>query len=262
MKNLVNAMAWEHPTRTLDIGTMNSNATRVLNRNIDQLGSPAFLPLIKSSLSRVVHLSSQVKRTCQRAIGQYIEKLALHNIDGKENEGDDAKEDNNKEDNNKEYSIKEYSIKEEPCKKDGESEGGVKKVLDPDDRVLLNILCPGFSNKDLANFSKDEMEQEPTAQESTEGVDDSGDKRIYSSSSCFAYDTDTICSHSITKYWENLYAGSDTTTFSQGTKAWMSEAAKYNYANPVFSGATCKEVKFLIIIVCRSQLEQFGLWPK
>jgi hypothetical protein len=83
-KKLVNAMVWDHPTRTLEFGTINSNATRALNRRPEQPGSLALLPRIKSSLSRVVRLSSQVKRTCQRAIGQYIEHLALHRIDGEE----------------------------------------------------------------------------------------------------------------------------------------------------------------------------------
>ncbi|KAG0197548.1 hypothetical protein BGX33_000520, partial [Mortierella sp. NVP41] len=167
-KNLVEAMAWDHPTRTLDLGTINSNATRVLNRSPEQLGSPALVPLIKSSLSRVVRLSLQVKRTCQSAIGQYIEHLALHYIgEEEEDEGDDTNKDNEKEDN----------MKKESDKEDDESEGGAKKDLDSDDRALLNLLCPGFSNKDLANFSKDEMEQEPTAQESMEEVDDSGDKK-------------------------------------------------------------------------------------
>ncbi|WP_280272963.1 CAP family protein [Nocardia wallacei] len=43
------------------------------------------------------------------------------------------------------------------------------------------------------------------------------------------------------KYGENLYAfgGTDTgAAIDQAMKAWMAEAAKYNYANPVFSGAT------------------------
>ncbi|KAG0212239.1 hypothetical protein BGX33_003756 [Mortierella sp. NVP41] len=41
------------------------------------------------------------------------------------------------------------------------------------------------------------------------------------------------------RYGENLYAGGGSAvTFEQGMKAWMAEAAKYNYANPVFSGAT------------------------
>ncbi|TFK45000.1 CAP domain-containing protein [Crucibulum laeve] len=41
------------------------------------------------------------------------------------------------------------------------------------------------------------------------------------------------------KYGENLYAGGGpSVTFAQGMKAWMDESVKYNYANPVFSGAT------------------------
>ncbi|KAF9080153.1 hypothetical protein BGX23_002572, partial [Mortierella sp. AD031] len=115
-KNLVDAMAWDHPTRTLELGTINSNATRALNRSPEQPGLPALLPRIKSSLSRIVRLSSQVKRTCQRAIGQYIEHLALHHIDEEEDEGDNTKEDNTKED-----STKEDNTKEEPDEESGYS---------------------------------------------------------------------------------------------------------------------------------------------
>jgi hypothetical protein len=67
-------------------------------------------------------LSSQVKRTCQRAIGQYIEHLALHHIDEEEDEDDDMKKDG-----------ADANTKEEPDEVGGESEGGTKKVLDPDD---------------------------------------------------------------------------------------------------------------------------------
>jgi hypothetical protein len=60
---------------------------------------------------------------------------------------------------------------------DGESEGGTNNVLNLDDRNLLNLFCPGFSNKDIADFSKDQMEQEPTAQEDMDDLDDSGDNK-------------------------------------------------------------------------------------
>ncbi|KAF9273187.1 hypothetical protein BGZ68_001733, partial [Mortierella alpina] len=51
-------------------------------------------------------------------------------------------------------------------------------------------------------------------------------------------------------YGENLYAGGGNgVTFGQGMKAWMDEASKYNYANPVFSGATGNENRPFIIIV-------------
>ncbi|KAF9125933.1 hypothetical protein BG015_004802 [Linnemannia schmuckeri] len=40
------------------------------------------------------------------------------------------------------------------------------------------------------------------------------------------------------RYGENLYAGDDLGTLDQAMKSWMAGAAKYNYANPVFSGAT------------------------
>ncbi|KAG0254795.1 hypothetical protein DFQ27_006613 [Actinomortierella ambigua] len=41
------------------------------------------------------------------------------------------------------------------------------------------------------------------------------------------------------QYGENLYAGGGpSVTFAQGMNAWMGESSRYNYANPVFSGAT------------------------
>lgn len=41
------------------------------------------------------------------------------------------------------------------------------------------------------------------------------------------------------KYGENLYAGrGNSVTFAEAMKAWMDESSQYNYANPVFSGAT------------------------
>lgn len=41
------------------------------------------------------------------------------------------------------------------------------------------------------------------------------------------------------KYGENIYpSGGNRGTFDQSLKTWMSEATIYNYANPVFSGAT------------------------
>jgi len=177
-KNLIDAMAWDHPTRTLELGTINSNVTRALNKDHSQPGSPVLLPRIKSCLSRVVRLSSKVKRTCQIAIGLYIEQLALHHIQEEERQKGDDKEDDEKEDDEKEDDGKKKEEEREGQEVAGEKDGESKsKVLDPNDRNLLDLLCPGFSKKDLANFSKSETEQEPTTQEGLEDVDDSGDKR-------------------------------------------------------------------------------------
>ncbi|KAK5815551.1 hypothetical protein F5H01DRAFT_366477 [Linnemannia elongata] len=143
-KDLVDAMAWDHPTRTLELGTINPNVTRALNKDHSQPEPSVLLPRINSCLSRVVRLSSKVKRTCQIAIGLYIEQLALHHI----------QEDERRKEDNKENGETEDDGKEDDGKKEKEGQ-----------------------EKDLANFSKGETEREPTTQEGLEDVDDSGDKR-------------------------------------------------------------------------------------
>ncbi|KAF9895897.1 hypothetical protein BX616_008590, partial [Lobosporangium transversale] len=69
--DLVRAMQYEHPTRTLDIGTVNGNLNRILT------DKPQLRSKIKACLQEVVRHASKTKRTCQRAIGQYIEQLQL-----------------------------------------------------------------------------------------------------------------------------------------------------------------------------------------
>jgi hypothetical protein len=75
---LVEELQWQHPTRTLDVGTINSNATRALAK---ESLPPEFLPRIKTCLSRSTQLAIKTKRTCQQAIGQYLEQLSLENLD-------------------------------------------------------------------------------------------------------------------------------------------------------------------------------------
>ncbi|KAG0272323.1 hypothetical protein BGZ96_005382, partial [Linnemannia gamsii] len=125
-KELVKAMQWDHPTRTLNIGTINANAARALNKGIDQGIAPTYLSAIKKSLRDVTRISSRVKRTAQRAIGQYIERLSMDSID--------ESDDNN---NNTTTNITEAT------------DTTNAKTLREVDRILLNILCPAFSNKDL-----------------------------------------------------------------------------------------------------------------
>lgn len=152
---LVEAMQWDHPTRTLDIGTINANATRALNKRIDQAGfqeeTYTYLSAIKTSLRNVTRISSRVKRTAQRAIGQYIERLSVHNIDEIDNN-------NNTDATNA-------------------TDTTNTKILSEVDRRLLNILCPAFSNKDLVESSKEEMDQEPDNPEGLEELDGSNDKK-------------------------------------------------------------------------------------
>ncbi|KAF9939392.1 hypothetical protein BGZ65_010641 [Modicella reniformis] len=68
-KDLVNAMQREHPTRTLEVGTINANLQRVL------CDRPELRSKVKTCLQEVVRHASRTKRLCQMAIGQYIEHL-------------------------------------------------------------------------------------------------------------------------------------------------------------------------------------------
>lgn len=80
-KELVSGLQWEHPTRTLDVGTINANASRALSKEFLSPAPTMFLPLIKHSLREVARLAARSKRTCQRAIGQYLERLSLREVD-------------------------------------------------------------------------------------------------------------------------------------------------------------------------------------
>ncbi|KAF9119275.1 hypothetical protein BGW39_000423, partial [Mortierella sp. 14UC] len=123
-KNLVEAMAWDHPTGTLELGTVNSNTS--------------------------------FKRTCQIAVGRLVEALAIHHI--KEAEEDDITHKDDTKD-----------MEDMPKKKnnqddeDNEGEEGNMKPLDPEDRHL-RLPCPGFSDKDLADFGKEYLEHKPATQ--------------------------------------------------------------------------------------------------
>ncbi|KAF9083795.1 hypothetical protein BGX29_002902 [Mortierella sp. GBA35] len=118
--DLVKAMMFEHPLRTLDIGTINANAVRALDAEFGQALDLTCLPTIKAVLRDVTRISSQVKRTSQRAIGLYIEQLSVCDI---------SENDNNTSATN-------------------------NTTLSAVDRALLNLLCPAFSSKDVFNSRK------------------------------------------------------------------------------------------------------------
>lgn len=155
-RELVNGMQWNHPKRTLDIGTINANAKRALNNGIDQTTASTCLSAIKTSLREVTRISSRVQRTAQRAIGLYIERLLANNID--------ENDDNN---NNTTNTINTANTA---------NTANVKR-FDDIDRNLLDILCPGFSNKDLVDSTKEGTESEPDKPEGLEEHDDSLDKK-------------------------------------------------------------------------------------
>ncbi|KAI1286565.1 hypothetical protein EDD11_000232, partial [Mortierella claussenii] len=78
---LVRAMGWEHPTRVLNVGTINANVKGALKKEFEPSKASMLLPKIKSSLQQVVRLTSRTKHTCQRAIGQYIDHISIHGVD-------------------------------------------------------------------------------------------------------------------------------------------------------------------------------------
>ena len=164
-KNLVLAMQRDHPTRTLDIGTINANAARALQKEFSPSTAAIFLPKIKTSLRRVSRISAQIKRTCQRAIGRYIERLSIDFI-----EEDYMAEDTTVEDSAVGGSIAEGSLGNIKLKK------SLKKVPDID-RLILEKLCAAFSERDLVAFDKEGVDQEPTMPEVVDEQDDSNDKK-------------------------------------------------------------------------------------
>jgi hypothetical protein len=78
---LVSAMNWEHPMRTFNVGTVNANVARALSKEFGPCGESELSPKIKTSLQQVVRLASRTKRACQRAIGQYIERLSIQGVE-------------------------------------------------------------------------------------------------------------------------------------------------------------------------------------
>ena len=145
-KDMVNALARDHPMRTLDIGTINANATRGLSKEFGPELSSNYLPRVKIALRDVVRQSSQVKRICQRAIGLYLERLAR--------------------------SINEQVVPVVPVVVDvADTVESVQPLqpqppqqqplplqqqlskLDVADRLILDKLCPKFTVKDIADSS-------------------------------------------------------------------------------------------------------------
>jgi hypothetical protein len=163
-KNLVLAMQRDHPTRTLNIGTLNANATRALQKKFPPSAAAIFLPKVKISLQRVTRLSAQIKRTCERAIGSSLERLSLDYI-----EEDDIADGTTTEGT----AVDGTAV--------GSSTGNIKhkqslKKVPEIDRLILEKLCPAFSEKDLAAFGN-RVEQEPVNSETVDEHDDSNDNK-------------------------------------------------------------------------------------
>jgi len=77
-KELVKGMQWEHPLRTLSVGTLNANIKQVLSNNSTLRYN------VRTSIQQVVRLASETKRICQRAIAQYIERVVDIKMDPKD----------------------------------------------------------------------------------------------------------------------------------------------------------------------------------
>ncbi|KAF8916161.1 hypothetical protein BGZ58_005346, partial [Dissophora ornata] len=80
-KGLVYTLQFEHPTVTLNVGTINVNLKRASDKaSINE----RLLPTIKKCLQEVVRLASQTRRTCERAIAVYLSRLPEEHISDKD----------------------------------------------------------------------------------------------------------------------------------------------------------------------------------
>ncbi|KAF9189315.1 hypothetical protein BGZ51_009709 [Haplosporangium sp. Z 767] len=66
-KNLLDALNWEHPSTTLNIGTLSVNDNRAL------VNEPDLVPEVLRCLKESVRLAADIKRSCQQLIGRFIE---------------------------------------------------------------------------------------------------------------------------------------------------------------------------------------------
>ncbi|KAF9109298.1 hypothetical protein BGX27_007769 [Mortierella sp. AM989] len=73
--DLMRAMQWEHPLRTLNVGTMKANVRETLGH--DTKGSLA--SEVTQCLRETVRLAANVKQACLRLIGCIIERLFMSN---------------------------------------------------------------------------------------------------------------------------------------------------------------------------------------
>ena len=69
--DVARAMNWEHPTVTLDIGTVAANVKEALKDESDLVA-----PVLEC-LQEVVRLATTAKRSCQQLIGCFVESIAM-----------------------------------------------------------------------------------------------------------------------------------------------------------------------------------------
>ncbi|KAG0250072.1 hypothetical protein BGZ95_007321, partial [Linnemannia exigua] len=138
--------------------------------------APVYLSAIKRSLRDVTRISSRVKRTAQRAIGQYIERLSVNNID--ENDDNNSNTANTTNTANATNITNTINITNaiNTINTINSTTNTFTKTISDIDRRLLDILCPAFTNKDLVDSSKDGTTQEPDGPAGLEEHDDSLDK--------------------------------------------------------------------------------------
>jgi hypothetical protein len=82
-KDHISAMDFDHPIRTLKLGTVQANARRGISRNITQSAEvrSVLVQGIRSCFQQVAKQASMAKRTLQCAIGFYLEILSARKID-------------------------------------------------------------------------------------------------------------------------------------------------------------------------------------
>lgn len=73
-RTLVRGLSWQHPTVSLDVGTLEANVKRVLPSGDDDLWSE-----VTKCIQEATRAAIEVKRKAQRLIGMFIEKVTGSN---------------------------------------------------------------------------------------------------------------------------------------------------------------------------------------
>ena len=82
-QDLISAMDFDHPIRTLNLGTIQANAKRSISRNITLSAEHQSILIqgIRSCFQQVVKQASKAARTLQCGIGMYLESLSARKVD-------------------------------------------------------------------------------------------------------------------------------------------------------------------------------------
>ncbi|KAK3822387.1 MAG: hypothetical protein J3R72DRAFT_501860 [Linnemannia gamsii] len=165
---------WKSPPESPLVPSINAPAPKATPKKTTAERSCINLPFSSQKIPpRCTRISSRVKRTAQRAIGQYIERLSANNID----ENDDDNNTTNTANATNTVNTTNTANATSTINATNATHATNTKTLSKIDRRLLDILCPAFSSKDLLDSSKEEAIQELDGPEGLEEHDDSLDKK-------------------------------------------------------------------------------------